>query len=231
MSERLVITVARLKREGLTFEVIIDPQKAFEFLESGDVDIEDILTAPDVFSDAQSGEHAKEADLKKVFATTEPLEIARRILDDGEVQLSAEQRSFIRERMHKRVLDSIVRRGVDPRTGNPHPRTRIEAALEETKFRIRESAPLERNVADAIDAIRTVLPISVATKTFTITVAPQHSGRIIGLAGQLGDVKNQEWGAQGSLTITLEVPAGMRDELYTKLNDATSGDAQIHETK
>lgn len=231
MSERLAITLGRLKREGITFEIIIDPQKAFEFIETGQADIEDILTAPDVFADAQNGEHAKESDLKRIFQTTDAHKIARVILDEGEVQLSAEQRALIRERMQRRLIDSIVRRGVDPRSGNPHPRTRIEAALEEAKFRIRESASLEKNVTEAIDAIRSVLPISVSTKTFTITVAPQYSGRVIGIAGQIGTIKNQEWGAQGSLTLTLEIPAGMRDELYTKLNDATGATIDIHETK
>jgi ribosome maturation protein SDO1 len=231
MGERLAITLARLKRDGTVFEVIIDPQKAFEFLETGSVDIEDILTAPDVYTDAQSGEHAKESDLIRSFGTTAPHEIARTILEDGEVQLSAEQRAAIKERLERRVLDAIARRGVDPRTDNPHPRARIESALEEVKFRIRESVPIEKNVADAIDAIRAVLPIKVALKTFDVTVAPHHSGKVLGIAGRLGDIKHQEWGAQGSLTITLEIPAGMRDELYTKLNDATSGDIDIHETK
>lgn len=231
MSERLAITLARLKRDGITFEVIIDPQKAFEFLETGSVDIEDILTAPDVFTDAQSGEHAKEADLVRVFGTSDAHKVARSILEDGEVQLSAEQRATIKQRLERRVIDAIARRGVDPRTDNPHPTARIESALEEVKFRIRESVPLEKNVADAIDAIRSVLPIKVAVKTFVVTVAPQHAGKVLGIAGSIGSVKNQEWGAQGSLTLTLEIPAGMRDELYTKLNDATSGDIDIHETK
>ena len=231
MGERLAITLARLKRDGTTFEVIVDPQKAFDYLETGTVDIEDILTAPDVYTDAQSGEHAKESDLLRVFKTTDAQDVARRILEDGEVQLSAEQRALIKERMERKVIDAIARRGVDPRTDNPHPTARIEAALEEVKFRIRESVPVEKNVADAIDAIRSVLPIKVSVKTFTITMAPQHSGKVLGIAGRLGDIKNQEWGAQGSLTLTLEIPAGMRDELYTKLNDATSGDIDIHETK
>lgn len=231
MSERLAITLARLKRDGCAFEVIIDPQKAFEFLETGSVDIEEILTAPDVFCDAQNGELAKEADLMRVFNTTDVHKVVRRILDEGEVQLSAEQRATIRERIERKVIDAIARRGIDPRTDNPHPTARIESALDEVKFRIRETVPIEKNVAEAIDAIRSVLPIKVALKTFTIACAPQHVGKVLGVAGRIGEVKHQEWGAQGSLTLTLEIPAGMRDELYTKLNDATSGDIDIHETK
>jgi ribosome maturation protein SDO1 len=227
MSERLAITLGRLKRGGKTFEIIIDPKQAFAYLETGAVDIDDILTAPDVYADAQSGEHAKEADLKQVFGSTDVSVIARRILEDGEVQLSAEQRAQIRERIHRRVIDSIMRRGVDPRTGNPHPAARIEAALEEVKFRIRESVPVEKNVADAIDAIRAVLPIKVEVRTFEVTCAPHHAGRVLAIAGKIGEIKNQEWGAKGSLTITLEVPAGMRDELYSKLNDATGADIEI----
>lgn len=230
--ERLHITVARLKKSGSVFEVIIDPKKAFEYLQDEDsMDIAGILTAPDVYSDAQNGKRAAESELKKVFGTADEDAVARTILEDGEVQLSAEQRAQIRERKHRRVIDAIARRAIDPRSGSPHPPVRIEAALEEAKFRIRESDSVEKNVHAAIDAIRAILPIRIETKSYRIVAAPQHAGRVLSQISSLGEIKNQDWGAQGSLTITIDVPAGLRDELYRVLNEVTRGDIDIHEMK
>lgn len=230
--ERLRITVARLKKGGSVFEVIIDPKLAFEYLQDEDsMDVSEILTAPDVYSDAQNGKRAAGGELKKAFGTDDEDEVARTILEEGEVQLSAEQRAQIRERKHRRVIDSIARRAVDPRSGSPHPPARIEAALDEARFRIRESDSVEKNVHAAIDSIRAILPLRIETKTYRIVAAPQHAGRVLSALASLGEIKGQEWGAQGSLTLTIDVPAGLRDELYRLLNEVTRGDIDIHETK
>ena len=48
---------------------------------------------------------------------------------------------------------------VDPKTKTPHPVMRIEAAMEELKFRVDGDVPAERQVQDFIRKLPDVLPI------------------------------------------------------------------------
>lgn len=222
MSEE-TINRARLKRGADVFEVVIDPEMAVG-VRRGTADIRDALRVPKIFSDAKKGMLASEARMQALFGTSDPYEVAKRIVFDGEIQLTAEYRHRLLEQKRRQVVEFIRRNGVDPKTHAPHPAQRIEAAMVEAKVRIDEFKPAEQQVQDVIKALRPILPIRFETKNVELIIPAQYASRAYSVLKQLGRVLNESWQDDGSWKGVLEIPGGMEQELYDKLNAITRGE-------
>ena len=87
--------IAKYESFGEHFEILVDPDLAAEFRnpDGKDVEVEDLLAVEEIFKDSKKGDKASDEAMTKIFETTEPLEVARQILEKGTVQLTAEQKS------------------------------------------------------------------------------------------------------------------------------------------
>jgi ribosome maturation protein SDO1 len=85
-------TIARLSKGDAHFEILVDPDLALRFRKGESMNIENILAAQDIFSDAKKGERASEEDLKKVFGKADVFTMAASVIRHGELQLTTEQR-------------------------------------------------------------------------------------------------------------------------------------------
>jgi len=153
--------IARLKIQGETFEILVDPYLARDFKEGKNVPIEEILATPYVFKDAHKGDKASEKEMEKIFGTSDPYEVAKIILKKGEVQLTAQQRREMLEEKKRQIATIIHKHAVDPRTGYPHPVDRILRAMEEVGVRVDIFKDAEAQVQDVIKALRRVLPLRI----------------------------------------------------------------------
>jgi ribosome maturation protein SDO1 len=221
--ERLHINVSRLKVDGKDFEIIVDPEKAFRFREGEKIDIRDIVTAPSVYYDANKGLMITQTDLKNYFHTEDMLVAALKLLKEGELQLSVQQRQKIKDEKMKRIIDIISVNAVDPKSLRPHPPQRIINALEEVKFKVMEKETVEENVQRAIKLIRTALPLKFESFSYEITVSPHYIAQVQRIMRTMGTVKNETFQNDGSLRAVFEFPAGMLDDIIQKLNSATQG--------
>lgn len=225
--EEISINVARLKKGGETFEVVIHPEAALDFRQGLKSNIEDALVNKMVFKDARRGEHASPVHMKQIFATEDVLAVAAYIIKDGEIQLNEEQRKKMREDKRKKVLHLIHVNGVDPKTHLPHPMTRIENAFEEAKIKIDEHKAAEAQVEDVLKKLRVVLPIKFEVKEVQIKLSAKHASRCQQVLASYGTVKQKEWHTDGSYRVVLEIPAGISTEFFDKLNSLTQGVADI----
>lgn len=226
--ERVHINLARLKKSGENFEVDVDPELALRFRKGENIDIHDVLRSPRIFKDAQKGLVASETVMAQFFSSNDPYEIATRIINEGEIQLTSEYRAQLREAKKRRLVDIIRRYGTDPRTHAPHPVQRIEAALDEAKVKIDEHKSAEEQVNDIIAALKPILPITFAKKEIWIRVPAQHASRAYGIVKMLSKILKESWAGDGTLEATVEIPGGLEEEFYDKINKATKG---IVETK
>jgi ribosome maturation protein SDO1 len=48
----------------------------------------------------------------------------------------------------------------------------------------------------------------------------------MGFAKNLGTIIKEEWGRDGSWMFVIEIPAGLQDDLFSKLNSATKGNVE-----
>lgn len=217
------INTARLKKGSDVFEIVIDPDKAIA-ARHGKADIRDALRVPKIFSDAKKGMLASETRMQALFGTTDPFEIAKKIVVDGDIQVTAEYREQLREQKRRQIVDFIRRNGADPRTHAPHPAARIEAAMTEAKVRVDEFKSADQQVQEILKALRPILPIKFETKEIEITLPAQWASKAYSALKQFGKVLSEAWQSDGSWKGTLELPGGMEQELYDKLNALTHGE-------
>ncbi|KUH33318.1 RNA-associated protein [Thermococcus celericrescens] len=217
--------IARLKTHGETFEILVDPYLARDFKEGRDVPIEDVLATPYVFKDAHKGDKASEHEMEKIFGTSDPYEVAKVILRKGDVQLTAEQRRQMIEDKRRYIATVIHRHAVDPRTGFPHPVDRILRAMDEAGVHVDLFKDAEAQIPGVIKAIRPLLPIKMEMKVIAVKVPGDYVGKAYGEIRKFGKIKREEWGSDGSWMFLIEIPGGIEEEFYEKLNALTRGEA------
>jgi ribosome maturation protein SDO1 len=225
--ERVSFNLARLKKGGQRFEVVIDPDNAIAYRKGLDIDIKDVLKGEKIFTDAKKGVFAPETEMKSLFNSSEPLKVADIILKHGEIQLTTEYRDKLREEKKKRIINLIHRNAMDPKTRLPHPVARIENAFAQVNCKVDEFKSAEEQVADVVQKLRTVLPIKTELVKLQIDIPPQNAHQAYGVLKRMGDIKQETWGNDGGLTIKLELPAGMQEEVMNKMNSMTHGGVDI----
>ncbi len=218
--------IARLKSHGKTFEVFVDPDAALAFKKGDQVKIENILAVDDVFSDARNGDRPAEQDVLNAFGTKDVAKIAEKIILEGELQLTTEQRRKIQEDKKKQVITFIARNAINPQTKSPHPPARIEAALDEAGVHIDPMKSVDEMVEIAMKAIRPIIPIRFEEVKIAIKLPAEYATKAYGAVAKFGNLIKQEWQNDGSWIGVIAIPAGMQDDLYNLLNSHTKGSAE-----
>lgn len=225
--ERVSFNLARMKKGGKTFEVVVNPDEAIAYKKGKQIDLKEVLRGEQVFSDAKKGVLAPESDMKALFNSSEPLKVASIIIKEGEIQLTTEYRDKLREEKKKKILHLIHRNAADPKTKLPHPMTRIENAFEQAKCRIDEFRTAEEQVDEIVSKLRTILPLKIEQVELEIDIPPQNAPQAYGMLKRTGDVKKETWTNDGGLIVRLQIPAGLQEEVMDKLNSLTHGGASI----
>lgn len=225
--EKVQINVARMKKGGKTFEVVVDPDLAIAYKTTGKGDLREVLRAEHVYDDAKKGTLSTEGDLEEQFGKTDALGVAEEIIKHGEIQLSAEYREKLREEKRKRIVEIIRINSIDPKTKLPHPGQRIEAAIEEAKVRIDEHKTAEDQVEHIVKEIASVLPITFATKQIQLHLSGAHAGKLYGTFKHYGKLIKEDWNSDGSWTGIIELPAGLQTDFLDEVNGKTQGEADI----
>ena len=218
--------IARLKTHGKTFEVFVDPEGALALKRGEQAKIEDILAVEDVFSDAKNGDRPAEQDVINAFGTTDALQIAQKIIIDGELHLTTEQKKKIQDEKKHRVISIIATNAINPQTKGPHPPARIEAAMNEAGVHIDPMKNVDELVGIAMKAIRPLIPIRFEEVNIAIKLPAQFATKAYGSVAGFGTLTKQEWQNDGSWIGVITIPAGRQDELYGLLNRLTKGSAE-----
>ncbi len=219
---------ARLESHGARFEVLIDPDAALAIKrEEFEGELEEVIAAEDVFSDASRGDRPAENDLEDVFETTDPMTIIPEVVKRGEIQITADQRREMQEQKRRQLITRIARNAVNPQMDNaPHPPDRIESALEQAGFRVDPMEPVETQVDEALDALRPVIPIRFDEVTMAVQVPAEHAGSAQARIRGFGDLEREEWQNDGSWVGVLTFPAGLQNDFYDLVNEHTAGEAE-----
>jgi len=219
--------VARWEHGGKRYEVLLDPDLVEAFREDPDaVNLDDLMAVEDVFHDARQGERPAVDDLVATFGSEDVGAATRTILERGSIQLTTAQRKARVDAMRQRILHQIHSQAVDPRTKSPHPRARLELALEESRFSVDPFKRLEAQVKDAINVLKPLIPLSFER----IKLAFKVSGSAYGRAHQVlrPDLKREEWLGNGAWVGIVEVPAARKADLIEDIMRLDK-DAEVRE--
>ncbi|MEW5759440.1 MAG: ribosome assembly factor SBDS [Candidatus Thermoplasmatota archaeon] len=217
--------VARLEAKGLNFEILVDPE-AIEKLKRGEGDIISSLAVEEIFKDSKKGDRAAEENIMKVFGTKNIEAVAKQIIERGEIQLTTEQRRKMQEMKKKQIITMIVKNAINPQTKTPHPPQRIETAINEAKVRIDPFKPVDVQVKDVLNAIKTILPIRFETVKIAVKISGEDYGKMYSSLKAFGEIKKEEWSSDGKWIGLIEMPAGMQVEFFEMLNEKTKGNVE-----
>ena len=218
--------VARLERFGHKFEILVDADLAMDVKHGKDVPLDTLMAIERVFKDPKIGDEQSAENIKKVFQTNDLKEVVKKIIHDGEVQLTTEQRRAILEKKRLEIINFISRNAIDPKTKTPHPPQRIENCIEQAKIHIDAFKSTEEQVTEIIKAIRHMIPISLAKIDFAVKIPSQYAGKSANIIHKY-EMKKEEWLNDGSLAAEFSLPAGAKQDLLNELNSVTHGEILI----
>src|ERR687886_3098759 len=197
-------TVVRLILEGDKFELLVKPDPALEYKMGKRFDISSVLVSDEIYSDANKGSRASSEKMMKRFRTTDSLEVAKQILARGELNLTTDQRRKMVEEKKRQIVQLINKSFVDPKTHLPHPIVRIEAAMEEARVPIDPFKKVEDQSKTIVDALRKTLPLKSETVKLIVIVPPQFAAQSYNVLKSTGELRTEEWLADGSLRAMVE---------------------------
>jgi len=215
--------IARLKKGEEHFEVLVDPYAAADLIDGKDINVMQNLAIDAVFKDSKKGTHASEDSLIKHFGTNNITEISKQIILKGVIQLTTEQRHKMQKNKKARIIDVIAKNAMDPKTKSPHPRQRIELAMEQAGVHIDPFKPVSEQVKTIIDLLRPIIPISMENIRISVKIPAEYIGRAYGTVRNFGTLEREDWQSDGSWLGIIRIPAGMQNDFYDKINDATKG--------
>lgn len=220
--------IAKYESFGEHFEILVDPDLAAEFRnpDGKDVEVEDLLAVEEIFKDSKKGDKASDEAMNKIFETTDPLEVARQILEKGTVQLTAEQKRQMQKDKRKLVINKIVREAINPQTGLPHPPTRIENAMEEAKVKIDPFTSVDQQVQTVLKAIKVLIPIRFEKVKVAVRLPGSAAGNAYNVLRPFGEILNEEWQQDGSWIAIVEIAGGLQDKFNAKMAEISGGDAE-----
>ena len=219
--------LARLEKGGKRYEVLVDPSLVESFKENpSSVNIDDFFAMDEVFHDARGGERPTEEAIASVFGTQDIVQIATAILEKGSIQLTTAQRKHMVETMRQQIIHRIHSQAVDPKTKSPHPKTRIEIALEESRYSVDPFKRLEEQVKDAVKKLKPLIPLSFET----VRLAFKIPGSAYGSVSQLlrSHQQREGWLEDGSWACVIECAAGMKGEIIGQVM-RRSAEAEVKE--
>lgn len=215
--------ISRLHVSGQIFEILVDPEKALQFKKGMKIDMGEILAFPGIYHDVRNTNRVPEGDLQKFFGTIDINKIAEKIIHEGQLQLTTEQRREMVEQRRNQIANIISRKGINPQTNAPNPPQRILTAMEKAGVNVDPFVDAELQIDKVLKEIKPLVPIKFEKITYQFKIPSQFSGKAYSTLKSSGTIISEQWLNDGSLQISLEAIAGMQDEIFQKLSGLTHG--------
>lgn len=235
--EKISLNIVRLKKGGKDFEVVLDNPELALRLRKGEpgIELRDVLKSPQIFSDAKKGEGkaevASKSEFLALFGTDNETEIIKKIIQEGEFHLTADQKRDLVEKKRIAIIDYIHMNAMDPKTGFPHPKQRIELAMEQAKIHLNMYESITSQTEEVVKALKPIIPISFEKIRLQITIPVSYSGKVYSAIKSNYEVTNEAWKNDGSVMVEVSLQAGKRDAIFDMVNKLTKGEATIEEVK
>ena len=225
------LTVIRFSVEGEKFELLVKPDPALEYKLGKRKDISTVLVSEEIYSDSNKGTRASTEKLMKAFKTTDPATIAAIMLQKGDLNLTTDQRRKMVSEKRKQIVEFIAKTYVDPRSHIPHPPLRIEQAMDDAKVSVDPFRNTDDQIKDIVEQLRSIIPLKSENMLLEILVPAQFAAQSYSVLKSAGTLKKEEWQANGSLKVILDIPAAARANVIDRLGSVTKGSASVEVAK
>ena len=208
--------LARMEKGGKRYEILVDPELVNQWRSDPDsVEIDQLLAIEDVFHDARDGERPTSEAIENTFATQDIKEITSIILNKGTIQLTTNQRKEMVEVKRQAIIHHISSTAVDPRSKLPHPRQRIELALDESRYSVDPFKSIDAQISEVLALLKPLLPLSFESCRLAFRVSGKHYGSVSQLLREY--MQKDEWLSNGDWACVVEIPAAIKTDIMGKV--------------
>ena len=231
MLDMVDVTVAKFSFEGEKFEILVKPDPALEYKMGKRKDISAILISDEIYTDSGKGTKPSAEKLLKAFKTEDLTEIAKIIMQKGDLNLTTDQRRKMIDDKKKQIVEFIVKTYVDPRTHLPHPPIRVELAMKDGRVSVDPQKSVDEQVKDIVEKLRSIIALKSENMDLEIIIPAQYASQSYAVLKSVGTLKKEEWQNNGSLKAILEIPAAARPNVIDRLGSITKGSASVEVMK
>ena len=225
------LTAVKYTFEGEKFEILVKPDPALDYKLGKIKDVSSVLVSEEIYQNSSKGTRAPSEKLQKAFQTEDPLIIAEKILQKGDLNLTTDQRRKMTAEKRKQIITFIAKTFVDPRSHLPHPPVRIEQAINDARVSIDPFRNVEEQIKDIVESLRSIIPLKSENISLEISVPAQYVAKSYSVLKSTGVLKHEEWQKDGSLKAILEIPAAARPNVIDRLGAITKGTAFVEVLK
>lgn len=165
------ISTVRLKMGGNRFEIACFKNKVLNWRDGIEKDISEVLQTETVFDNVSKGVEANKKDLQRAFGTKDQLEICKKILKCGELQVSDKEREVFMEGIFRDVVQIVIEKCVHAQTGRQHSALAIENALKAKGFSVQQEHTAKKQALKALELLCTELPESFKRAQMRLRIA------------------------------------------------------------
>ncbi len=220
-------SIVRYEKHGRRYELLVNPNPAWLFLQGEEVEIDDIFESFVVYENLSRGAKATNDDLEVSFEGLTEREIAIMILKEGKLQLTADQRNEILKEKRIEIVDFIHIHCINPRENVPIPKDRIEKAILELGVNIDFKEEAKNQALEIINLLKPVMPIRLESVKLALKIPPSYTGSLYGTIRSSGELLQEEWLPDGSLVVLVQIPSGTQADFLEEVTSRTKGKAQV----
>jgi len=217
--------LVRYKSGKFNFEVLTKVGSVLKYRE-GKLGWDNVPFADEVFKNFSKAERAKSEELRAAFGTDNIGECMKKIVKEGELQLTTAERKEKVDKKRAEVINYIHKYYTDPKTKLPHPVLRIENALDQLKVKFDPDIPAEKQAMDIVKKLPEILPIKKSQMEGTLKVPHGMVGSVTGIVQKWAQIKKEEYESDGCAYSLVIVP-GNYDQFISDLQRVTKGDFQF----
>ena len=103
----------------------------------------------------------------------------------------------------------------------------------EVGVRVDEFKKAEDQVSEIVKKLREILPLAYELREVLFIIPAQYTGKSFSIIKRSASILKEKWEGDGSLHVTVEVPAGLQAGLFDELNNVAHGhiESKVVKTK
>jgi ribosome maturation protein SDO1 len=220
-------SIVRYEKHGRRYEMLVNPEPAWLFLQGEEVEIDDIFEVFDIYENVSRGAKITQDDLDVAFENMTDREMAIKILKEGQLQLTADQRNEILKEKRAEIVNFIHIHCINPRENTPIPKDRIDKAIMDLGVNISYKEEAKNQALEVIDMLKPIMPIRLESVKLAVKIPPSSTGSLYGFIISAGNLIQEEWLSDGSLAVMLQIPSGTQADFLDQITSRTKGKAQV----
>ncbi|KAJ1546064.1 hypothetical protein HK405_007439 [Cladochytrium tenue] len=222
------VSVVRLKKGGVRFELACYKNKVIEWRNNIETDIDNVLQTHTVYFNVSKGQAAAQEELTKCFKTEDIDKIILEILRKGELQIGEKERTAQTESALKDVATTVAEKCINPETKRPYPVTMIEKAMADLHFSVNPSRGTKQQALEVIKQLqeKQIIPIARAQMRLRVVMPTKEAKRLKEkVSAYIHSTEDEDYGDEYELLCLID-PGQFRG-LTEMLASETKGRAQV----